>query len=309
MRHLEAADFAGRVTFFSGPGRGTGKTSLLLAALAMLRVEGEKAGIVGIGFEGEAKGLGQPGRRATRLRVAAGELFASASSWLGSSGSSPEILGTLPGSGAFGTLALARATREGEIVLVGPESNEATAETIVLMRSEGASSVLVDGAFGRLTQVSAIEGARFFSSQLVDAANLAASLSGMRRLFKLAALPAYGAETEVEEAVFEVEGPLTSSIAATLPDRPVLLVVDDLTKVFLEEAALRGLLARHGLAVRRRIGFGGFVVGRRGLSWSDFESALGGDVPEELIFASPYEDTYPHEDTHPNEDRHDERAA
>lgn len=294
MRELGAGVFAGRVSCFTGPGRASGKTCLLLAALGLLRAAGEGAGVLGIGFEGEAKGLATSGRPATRLRLEAGELFASSASWLGGTGTEPEILGLLSGSGAFGRLALARARRRGEVVLVGPESNEATAEAVALMREAGAGSVLVDGAFGRLTQVAAIADSRFFASLILDRGNLVPSLSWMRRLALLLDLPLAEGEAEAGgespgEAGIDIEGPLTAGLAATLPERPSRVVVEDFTKVFLEEAGLRSLLRRHGLFVRRRPGFGGFVLARRGLSPSELEAALGDSIPGELLFASPYE--------------------
>lgn len=324
MRTLAASDFAGRVNFFTGPGRASGKTSLLLAALAMMRRGGERPALLGIGFEGAAKGLGAAQGRTTKLRVETGELFASTATWLEGCGAAPEILGLLSGSGAFGKLALARAGRPGEVVLVGPESNEATAEAIALMREEGATSVLVDGAFGRLTQVASIEGARFFSSMIVDRGNLATTMASMRRLTALAALPLYedvaeagrakndgAAETKVaaamlgsgaaregmsgtEAGILIIDGPLTAAIAAKLPERPILIVVDDFTKLFLEDAALRILLSRHLLAVRRRIEFGGFVVARRGVAMGELEELALSFGGEQLLFASPYEEGEAH---------------
>ena len=318
MRSLAASDFSGRVSFFTGPSRASGKTSLLLAALALLRRAGERPALLGIGFEGTAKGLGAPGRM-TRLRVEAGELFASSASWLEGCGAAPEILGLLSGSGAFGKLALARAGRSGDMVLVGPESNEATAEAVALMREAGASSVLVDGAFGRLTQVASIEGARFFSSMIVDRGNLSTTMATMRRLTALAALPLYedvakaggakkeGGETTrtalpeapppretgesgTEAGILIIDGPFTAANAARLPDRPLLIVIDDFTKVFLDEASLRHLQSRHLLAVRRRIDFGGFVVARRGVAAEELEEAALSFGAERLLFASPYEE-------------------
>ena len=257
----------------------------------MLRRSGEAAAILGIGFEGVAKGLGSPQGRATRLRIEAGELFASSASWLEGCGAAPEILGLLSGSGAFGRLALARAHRSGDVVLVGPESNEATAETVALMREAGASTVLVDGAFGRLTQVAAIEGARFFSSAILDRGSLASAAASMRRMAALGKLPRYEgpAAGEGAEPIF-LEGPLTAGTLSTLPDRPTLLVVEDFTKVFLEEAALRSFLSRHLLAVRKRIEFAGFVVARRGVGAGEVEDLAEACGAGELLFASPYED-------------------
>ena len=315
MRLLSAADFQDRVTFITGPRRASGKTALALAALAILRREGISAGILGVGFEGESKGLSSAGARSARIGVETGDLFASASAWLGASGSEAEILGILRGSGAFGTLVLARARRPGMAVLVGPDSNEATAEAIDLMREEGAKAILVDGAFGRLTQVASIEGARFLQSVIIDRGTVEASLASMRRLAMLAALPAAlpvaaalplaagsrGKALSAGEFV-EIKGPLTAAGLAALPEEPSRIVIEDLTKVFLEDSALRSLRLRHELAVRRRIDFGGFVIALRGLSIGEFLGAIDAgekgadpglsafDLPRTLLFASPYDE-------------------
>jgi len=264
--------------------------------------------MLGIGFEGEAKELESRGGRTTRLRVESGELFASATAWLGGTGTCPEILGLLSGSGAFGRLALARARRSGEVVLVGPESNGATAEAIATMREEGATSILVDGAFGRLTQVAALPGARFFAAMIVDRAGLATAVASMRRLATLAALPLadsrssaasmkdvasirpFPAASDRTDEVCHIDGALTAGRVASLSERVELVTVEDFTKIFLEEAALRALRARRRLCVRRSVEFGGFVVALRGLGAREFLEATEGAVDRGLLFPSPYEE-------------------
>jgi len=97
---IAGSDFAGRVTFVTGPDRGSGKTSFLNYALGLLRAEGEKPAFLGIGLDGEAskdEGAGRP----VLVPCRSGELFLTAERYLAESGCRPEIVGALPGSGAL----------------------------------------------------------------------------------------------------------------------------------------------------------------------------------------------------------------
>ncbi|MFZ4614995.1 MAG: hypothetical protein ACOYM2_02215 [Rectinemataceae bacterium] len=300
MRQLGSGDFAGRVTFITGPGRSSGKTSLLNASLAMLRQEGERPGFLAVGFEGSAKALGegaaaQDGAQVRlhaegpRIHVEPGEIFVGAGAWLRGSGLMPEVLAALSGSGALGRLALVRARRAGEAVLVGPDSNEAIAQAITIMRNEWeVSTVLVDGALDRVTQVASFDGARFLAAVMVDRAGLAATLSWMRRTLALSALPTLGA-AEGGAGLLALDGPLTRAAAEGLPPWATTLLVDDLTKVFLGGQGLSMFLRTRTLAVRRKIEFGGFVVSLRGIGAGELREAIGTSIPGELLFASPCE--------------------
>jgi hypothetical protein len=336
MRRLEVGELAGRVTFITGPGRASGKTSLLNAALGLLRRAGEKPAFLGIGFDGEMKfrssveggtrdGSGFPGLRgATRIVAEAGELFVTASACLAASAVRPEVLALLPGSGALGPLALVRAWRRGEVVLVGAEANDVVLEAVRLAREEfGHRSLLIDGAFDRITQVAVVPGARFLSSLRVDAAGLSQVVRRMRLLARLSRLPLHedgrregGLSPQAKGSIeggrkgegassggtaegtgtgtgngrlLPIRGPLTSSVLASLPPEAEVVVVDDLTKVFLEESELDSLERRHVLRVRQRIDFGGFVIVLHGMERQRLLDALGPGFPEALLVANPYE--------------------
>ncbi|MEI6876540.1 MAG: hypothetical protein WCL50_15580 [Spirochaetota bacterium] len=293
MRVLHADDFAGRVTFITGPGRATGKTSLLNAALALLRAGGESTAILGMGFDGEGSGargdaetLGARG--CARIRVAAGELFVSAEAWLDGSTLCPEILAVLPGSSALGRLALVRARRAGAIVLVGPEGNGMAAQAIDIARREfGATSAVVDGAFNRISQVAVLPGSRFISSVRLDAANLPGLAKRMRLLARLSGLPTSAASPM--DGAFEVRGPLTATTIADIPTGAPGVIVEDFTKVFLDEGELEAFLRGRDLAVRRYVEFRGFVLVLQGVDERRVAELLGPGFPEGLLIRNPYE--------------------
>ncbi|MDP3178528.1 MAG: hypothetical protein Q8M76_11550, partial [Spirochaetaceae bacterium] len=240
------------------------------------------------------------------------ELFVTARGYLADSHCSPEIVDVLPGSSALGRLAVVRARRAGRAALVGPEGNAATALAVESLRSAsgaaryvkgGDASVLVDGAINRITQIASIPDSRFVYVLRVGSGELAASARAVRRMAALATLPRLGelaraGDEEATEAaaaaglptpaVF-VEGPLTAATLARVPKSAATIVVEDLTKVFLEEAELVALRRGKALATAAGLGFLGFVAILRDLPRSRFERALGDPAVAALVLYNPYE--------------------
>jgi energy-coupling factor transporter ATP-binding protein EcfA2 len=301
---LSAADFSGRVTFVTGPEKGSGKTTLLNYALGLLRAESEAPAFLGIGFDGEA---GTQDARAPRVACRPGEVFVSAERYLRSSSCLPELLEALPGETALGKLAVARARRPGQVVLVGPERNEYSAWAIDAIRAGGwARTVLVDGAMNRITQISALSGpsafplARFLFAMRVAPGDLERNVKSMKRIFALSRLPvaggagaaagtAAGTAPRLPGPVYRVEGPLTAQTLARVPEGAASVVVEDFTKVFLDSQALAAFVRSRPLAVERGFEFGGFVVSLRDLTRERFSAALGDGAIEDLVEYDPYE--------------------
>ena len=283
---LEAAGLSGRVTFVTGPGKSSGKTTLLNYALGLLRAAGESPAFLGVGFDGEARAADS---RAPRIPCRAGEVFVSAERYLRSSACLPELLEALPGTTALGRLAVARARRDGLAVLVGPERNEHTAFAIDAIRDAGwARTVLVDGAMNRVTQVASLSGARFLFAVRASPGDLDRNVRAMRRIYELSRLPVEGG-IELPGPVARLDGPLTAQTLARVPPEARSLVVEDFTKVFLEGPSLAALRRGRVLAVERGLDFGGFVVSLRDLPRKRFADALGDPAIEALVDYDPYE--------------------
>ncbi|HOX33139.1 MAG TPA: ATP-binding protein [Spirochaetales bacterium] len=298
---LAAADFSGRVTFITGPEKGSGKTTLLNYALGLLREAGEAPAFLGIGLEGDGAAAAPfrrsagPGGAAPRFPLVScrpGELFLSAGPYLRDSSCLPEVLESLPGSTALGRLAVVRARRAGRAVLVGAERNEHTALAIAAMLEPGrARTILVDGAINRITQISSLPGSappRFLFAVRASPGDLGRNLRAMARVYGLSRLPLEGSGP-LPEPVCRVEGPLTAATLARVPAEARSLVVEDLTKVFLDERELAALRRDRVLALRRGLEFGGFVVSLRDLSPSRFSRELGDPALEELVAYGPFE--------------------
>jgi hypothetical protein len=318
---IGAPELSGRVTFVTGPEKGSGKTAFLNYALGLLRRSGEAPAYLGVGLNGDeggrslngdegGRGLNdeaQAGGRASAMMGPSsipclpGELFLSAERYLRASGCEPEIAAVLPGSGALGRLAIARARRPGLAVLVGPERNELAASAIAIMRDElGAGSVLVDGSMNRITQVSSFAGARFYFAMRAGPGELEPTLRSMRRITLLTGLPELGEAAREDPAsaaaaaglpapARRVKGPLTEIALSRLCEGVGTIVVEDLTKVFLGYGELRALLRTRSLAVLHGLSFGGFVLRLRDLTRAAFSAALGDPALEATISFNPYE--------------------
>jgi hypothetical protein len=293
---LEVKDFRGRVTFITGPEKDCGKTSLLNACLALLRGagEGEAASgglaFMGVGFDGEARDAFS-GQRKPRIEARAGEVFVTAEHYLRMTTCHPELLEVLPGSTALGRLAVARARRTGAVTIVGPERNDYAAWAIARMREEGwASTILVDGAINRITQVAAFAGSRFLFSLRASPSDLERQVRRVRLMAALQRLPCL-AELggRAAEPLLALDGPLTLESAGRVPAGVATLVVEDFTKVFLDGQALAAFTRNRALVLRERVDFGGFVVLLRDLSQESFRLALADEEAWNLVSFNPYE--------------------
>jgi hypothetical protein len=237
-----------------------------------------------VGYDGEARDY-VSGTRKPAVPVARGDIIVTTERF--ARPCSPEILEAGPGSTALGRLCVARATRAATVALVGPEGNALVAWAIECIVDGGfADTVLVDGAFNRLTQAASIRGARFVYVLRAEKANLERAVAQVRRLARLVRLPL---AEETAGASFRLPDALTAETAARLPADARTVVVPDLTKVFLADAELAAFMRERVLRVERALGFGGFIVACRGISDDAFLGAVADDSISSLIGFNPYE--------------------
>ncbi len=290
-------EFAGRVTFVTGPEKHCGKTTFMNRAAELARRACREAGLqppalLTVGYDGEGRDF-LSGARKPAVPLRAGDVFLTAERFLRPSGSAPEILDALPGSTALGRLAIARATRDGQAALVGPEGNSSVAWALARILEGGLSTTaLVDGAINRITQAAGRPGARFAYVMRVDPANLDKSVARVRRLAFLASLPlANGARGDCasDDGACVLEGPLTAETAARLPRGARRVSVEDFTKVFLEWPELSAFARERELSVRTRVEFAGFSVACRNLRDGEFLDRLGDGPAAALVSFNPHE--------------------
>jgi hypothetical protein len=190
----DGAAFLGRVSFISGPGKNSGKTTFMNRAACLARRAAAEAGLpppalLTVGYDGETRDY-LSGARKPSVPVEAGDLFVSAERFLREGGSSPEILDAAPGRSALGRLCVARAHRAGAVALVGPESNAQLDWLLGRIVDEGLSScALVDGAVNRITQLAGRPDATLIYSLRIDRAGLESALTKIRRMALLMDLP------------------------------------------------------------------------------------------------------------------------
>lgn len=282
MKGLEGA--AGSVTAITGFEKGSGKTTFLNYALPELRREGPVA-VFSIGVDGAHKAQ-DTSAPSPEIRVERGDLVMTTEAFARASSASFEVLEALPGRGALGRLFLGRALRGGGVTLVGCEHLTMLAEVIARLRREGwATSVLVDGAVNRLTQVAALGDLGFAFTARIDRGNLPRAAARIRHLNLLAGLPV---DPSPKEASHRLEGPLGPAQLAALPEGTRALSIEDFTKVFLEPADLARAAQRLELSVRRAFHLRCVVVTLRDVTREACLRAVGEEASASLLF-NPYE--------------------
>lgn len=266
----------------AGPGKGSGKTTLLNALLPAAR----KAGPVGLFSVGVDGGLKAGERaRAAEVRVEEGDVVLTTDLFARASSARLEVLEALEGRTVLGRLLLGRAVRRGEVTLVGAESVAALGAAVALARAEGwAASCLVDGAASRLTQIGALEGARFVYAVRADRGSLARLAEELRALVAVASLPV---SPEPPAGALRVDGPLTEEGRGRLPSPCPPLSLEDVTKLFLPPRDLLRLLDAVPCTLRRGFPLLGIVAALRDVSPEELAEAVGPSVAPRLA-GNPY---------------------
>lgn len=278
------AGAVGMVTAITGFEKGSGKTTFLNHALPILRQSGPVA-VFTIGVDGALKAR-DTSVTSPDIHVEPGDLVMTTDTFARSSTASFEILEALPGRSTLGRLFLGRALRAGNVTLVGSEHLSVLAEVIAQVRREGwATSVLVDGAVNRVTQVAALGDLSFAFTARIDRGNLARAAARIRNLGLLAALPV---EPTPPAGVLRIEGPLGPTQLAGLPEGVQKLSIEDFTKIFLEPAELARALQRLELSVRREFRLLCVAVCLRDVTRPEFLRAIGDSMSETILF-NPYE--------------------
>lgn len=294
-----AEDFMGQVTFVTGPEKHCGKTTFMNRAAGIARrgaLASARPGpaLLTAGYDGESRDFLSGARKPT-VPVCAGDLVLTTERF--ARPCFPEIIEVLPGQTALGRLCIARARRDSVVALVGPDGNSQIAWAIDRIVTGGLTdTVLVDGAINRITQVASQPGGRFVYVLRVDRSTLRQAVGRVRRIGLLTSLPVAAQDEPRGGAsqVFWLDDALTAETAARLPATAKLVVVEDLTKVFLGESELLAFIRERTLQVRRSLGFGGFVVSCRGLGNEEFLAALDDARLAGLVAFNPYEPAKEH---------------
>ncbi|MDR0498185.1 MAG: hypothetical protein LBH03_00430 [Holophagales bacterium] len=248
----------GRITVFTGFGKGSGKTTLFGAAVN----EAQRAGPVGIftiGFDG-ASG------KSPIIQVKPKDILITTVPLARAADASLDIIEALPGRSAIGRLCLARSVRAGSAALVGPEHFGQLASVIDLIRQKNlVNSILIDGAVGRVTHVSALPDSQFLYCAQADAANFRRVAENIELISALSNLPldADGYRTDITDGKLHIEGPLTAPMLETIPKEITQISIETFSDCFLDAATFKRASRHLTISLRRHIPLLGFVIALR----------------------------------------------
>jgi hypothetical protein len=276
-----------RTVFIVGSKKNAGKTTFLNYALNRLR-GGRPSGALSVGVDGEAcdQVFGNP---KPQVRALPGDLLLCAETALPHSDLHFEILNVYPFRTAIGRPVLLRALRPGRAEISGPENNGQLAEILADMRRHGAGTVLVDGAVDRITQVAAGSKAAFVYVARVEPDNLESSVAALRLLWDASSSPLWKEGDKCAAPLIKVEGALTPGKVPSGEVKSGTLLIEDLTKIFLNWAQWRALKARFDLRFSAKPDLAAFIVNLYNINRADFEKKIADPALQARIVYNPYE--------------------
>ena len=282
---FDADSLHGRITVFTGFGKGSGKTTFFCAAT----LEARKTGPVGLFTIGLEANPGKP----PATHVEPGDVVITTVPLLRASDASLDIIEALPGRSALGRLCVCCARRAGPVGLVGPEHFSQLESAIeVIQQKNLVKTLLVDGAAGRITQAGTLRDAQFIYCAQIDPANFSRATENMELLSKLADLPLDGldkTESAKDRAKnkFHVEGPLTDSVLEAIPKEISRLSIGTFSDCFLDAALFNRASQRFCITVRRRVPLLGFAVALKNIKREKLLAAL--PFAASLLITNPFE--------------------
>jgi hypothetical protein len=275
-----------RVTFIAGNRKNAGKTTFLNCALEQLRAKDPVAYLT-VGVDGEKQDL-IFGQAKPQVLARPGDTLLTAQAALARTDGLYEIHHVFPYKTVLGRLVLAVMRRDGFVELVGPETNrQVTTVLQYIQKQEGIHTILVDGAVNRLTQIATIPDAGYVYVAWAGRRNLEQTISEMKRLFTLDAVPQR--EGPCPENCFWVHGALTERKLRDLPETCDEILVQDFTKVFLSHRQIARLQERCRLFFRDRLPLWFFVVNLFDLDRETFLHHAGDQQLRKRIVFNPYE--------------------
>ena len=275
-----------RTVFIVGSKKNAGKTTFLNYAMSRLR--GTSAlGALSVGVDGESADLvfGTP---KPQLKAEKGDILLSSEAALAAADLHCEILNVYPFRTAIGRPVLVRALRPGRAEISGPENNSQLAEVLADMRRHGASTIFVDGAVDRITQVAAAGRACFVYVARVEPENLDSGAAALRLLWDASAVPLCRSGEKLQEPVMIIDGALTPGRLPGKEARKGTLVLEDFTKVFLGWQQWAELRSRFELRFSCRPEPAAFVVNLFNVSRADFEKKLAAPALAGRLVYNPY---------------------
>lgn len=141
----------------AGTAKNTGKTTTTAALMEGLRAGGVRLGLTSIGYDGEkvdnVTGLPKP-----RLYMRAGDLVATAEKCLRAGSAAIRVRETTDITSPLGRVVLGEVTRDGLVVVAGPNKSNQLQQVICRLQAAGSMVTIVDGALNRMAPMIETDG-------------------------------------------------------------------------------------------------------------------------------------------------------
>ncbi|MEW5951609.1 MAG: hypothetical protein AB1637_06950 [Elusimicrobiota bacterium] len=279
----------GKTVVISGFGKNCGKTSFLNYLLS--KIKGER-GLLSAGTDGEdfdsLSGESKP-----KIKVFPGDIFICDSRFSIPS-VAPKILDTFEN----GRLVMIKAQREGFIKTAGPYGNHKFGDMIKSLLENGAQTVLIDGALDRITQAAETNNCELFYVARPSPQSLKETVSKLKLLSALSEAPCLDKnkyffkeernEPEIIGGTLFFPKALTSQKAEKIPKEAKKIVLEDLTKVFLDLSQWERFSLSKEIFFAKKIKLNAFIVNLYNISRKEFEKEAGSKVLAKTLY-NPYE--------------------
>lgn len=287
---MDYSRLKGKTVFISGFGKNCGKTTFLNFLLS--QISGRRA-YFSVGVDGE-KNDGLSGALKPRIKSNKGDIFIYRPDL-----SSPSAGIKIINSYENGRIFAAKTVRSGFVEISGPSGNYKISDTVSDLRDAGAETVIVDGAFDRLTQVSSVPASQIFYVCRVSPENLNETAERISLLFSMSSSPCIkenmpffsspDSEPQLKGGNLFFPGAFTNEKAASLPKEADKIFLEDITKVFLDYKKWKELKREKKIYFAARIDLTAFVVNLYNIHREVFEQKLEEKKVLEKLIYNPYE--------------------
>ena len=277
--------FLDNTTFILGNNKNAGKTTFMNLALNRVR-EVVTPAFLSIGIDGEPQDL-IDGRTKPQIRTLCGDILVTTYPMIQKSEGKYKLLKVFPYHTVLGQLVIAETLRAGCIELVGPENNTQLTEVIAYLKGVlGCKHIIIDGAANRKTPLSSIDNSGFFYVFQANKRTLNKVLETCRLLSYCASLPTYNPKTELDPYV--VEGAFTTNKLNEIPIEYDIIVIDNLSSVFITYKQLIRLSNYKKLMVKKQFSLHAFVAVLKDIDIRELKERFKeNNIKEELII-NPY---------------------
>ena len=278
-----------QTTFITGNGKNAGKTTFLNYILNNLRQFLDKFVYLTIGIDGEQEdmifGTPKPG-----IYAEPGDYIVTCDSAVIASDASFEVIEVFPFTTKLGKIVLLKTLRCGSVELIGPENNTQLNYILNCLKKErNISTILIDGAVNRVTQITSSAGSGFMYVLKVSANNLVKSINQIKALSLIKDFPVISSKEYNNEEFFECTGALTSIKISRVPEKCNKILINDFTKIFLTWNELSDLLKKKKIQYKERFFLNCISVNLYDISKEEFEEKLRANNIVENIIYNPYQ--------------------